>query len=208
MIPVEKERISEFDKIVELGKQGQKALNQYWLDYSLYASVEYWLMVLFLIGPLILLFFKIDRTKIFRIAFYGYSVHVFFGYEDLYGRNMGFWNYPFPVLPALPGISLDSSLIPVTFMLVYQWSINHKKNYYLYAIMTAVILSFAFKPMLVGLGLFKLYGNFHYTHLFLSYLSVLILAKLMTDFFVWMKSRPKRGDGQSTSKTERRPDST
>ncbi|WP_079504617.1 hypothetical protein [Mesobacillus jeotgali] len=185
---MEKERIKEFDKIVELGEQGQKALNQYWLDYSLYASVEYLMMVLFLVGPLILLFFKIDRTKIFRIAFFGYSIHMIFGYQDLFGRNMGYWNYPFPVIPVLPGISLDSSLIPVTFMLVYQWTINHKKNYYLYAILTAVILSFGFKPLLVGLGLFKMYEDVSYFHLFISYLSVLILAKLLTNLFVWMKN--------------------
>ncbi|CAM4031308.1 hypothetical protein [Mesobacillus thioparans] len=192
--------MNEFDKIVELGKKGQKALNQYWLDYSLYASVEYWMMVLFFAGPLILLLFKIDRTKIFRIAFYGYSVHVFFGYEDLFGRNMGYWNYPFPVIPVLPGISMDSSLIPVTFMLVYQWTLNHEKNYYLYATLTAAILSFAFKPILVALGLFKMYGNVHYFHLFLSYFSVVILAKVITDFFVWMKSHAKteQNDGSTT----------
>lgn len=186
---MEKERQVQFDKIVELGKEGQKALNDYWLEFALYTSFEYWLMVLFLVGPLILLFFTIDRSKLFRISFYGYSIHTIFGYQDLFGRNMGYWNYPFPVIPALPGISLDSSLIPVTFMLVYQWALNRKKNYYLYAILTAVILSFLFKPTLVGMGLFKMYGSVNYLHLFASYLSVLIAAKWLTNLFVWLQDR-------------------
>ncbi|WP_041964932.1 hypothetical protein [Mesobacillus selenatarsenatis] len=186
---MENERLSRFDQIVEMGKEGQKALNEYWWDFSLYTSFEYWLMVLFLVAPLILLLLKINKNKLFQILFYGYSIHMPFGYIDLYGRNMGYWNYPFPVIPVLPGISLDSSLIPIIFIFVYQSSMTSNKKYYLYATITSVILSFVFKPMLVGLGLFKMYGSINYFHLFISYVSVFIFAKVITDFFLWNKKR-------------------
>ena len=189
MINLEDVRISRFDQIVEMGKEGQKALNEYWWEFSLYTSFEYWLMVLFLVVPLVFLLFKINKNKLFQILFYGYSIHMSFGYHDLYGRNMGYWNYPFPVIPVLPGISLDSSLIPIIFMFVYQSTLNSNKKYYLYATVTSVILSFVFKPMLVGLGLFKMYGSINYFHLFLSYVSVFIFAKVVTDFFLWIKKR-------------------
>jgi hypothetical protein len=189
---MEDRRLSRFDKIVEMGKEGQEALNQYWADYALYASFEYWLMVLFLVAPLVFLLLKINKNKLFQILFYGYSVHICFGYQDLYGRNMGYWNYPFPVIPILPGISLDSSLIPVTFIFVYQATLNSNKKYYFYSTITALILAFVFKPMLVGLGLFRMYGSINYIHLFISYFSVLIFAKLLTDFFVWFKKRDRK----------------
>lgn len=139
---MENVRLARFDEIVKMGKEGQKALNQYWFDYALYTSFEYWLMVLFLVAPLILLLLKINKNKLFQILFYGYSIHMSFGYHDLFGRNMGYWNYPFPVMPVLPGISLDSSLIPIIFTFVYQSTLNSNKKYYLYATMTSVILSF------------------------------------------------------------------
>ncbi|WP_102261023.1 hypothetical protein [Mesobacillus jeotgali] len=186
---MENERLSRFDKIVEMGKEGQKALNEYWWDFSLYTSFEYWLMVLFLVVPLIILLLKINKNKLFQILFYGYSIHMPFGYIDLYGRNMGYWNYPFPVIPVLPGISLDSSLIPIIFIFVYQSSMTSNKKYYMYATITSVILSFVFKPMLVGLGLFKMYGSINYFHLFISYVFVFIFAKVITDFFLWIKKR-------------------
>ncbi|ESU31792.1 hypothetical protein G3A_14835 [Bacillus sp. 17376] len=186
---MENVRLARFDEIVKMGKEGQKALNQYWFDYALYTSFEYWLMVLFLVAPLILLLLKINKNKLFQILFYGYSIHMSFGYHDLFGRNMGYWNYPFPVMPVLPGISLDSSLIPIIFTFVYQSTLNSNKKYYLYATMTSVILSFVFKPMLVGLGLFRMYGEINYFHLFISYVSVFIFAKLVTDFFLWIKKR-------------------
>ncbi|WNF23332.1 hypothetical protein [Mesobacillus jeotgali] len=191
---MEKERLSRFDEIVNMGKEGQEALNQYWLDYALYSFFEYWLMVSFLGFPLIFLILKINKEKLFQILFFGYSVHICFGYEDLFGRNMGFWNYPIPVIPSLPGISLDSSLIPVIFIFVYQSTLNSNKKYYLYGTITAVILAFAFKPMLVGLGLFRMYGSISYYHLFFSYVSVFIFAKLMTDLFIWIKKWYRTSD--------------
>ena len=186
---MEDSRLERFDKIVKMGEEGQKALNEYWMDYALYTTFEYWFMVVLLVVPFVFLFMKINKNKLFQILFYGYSIHMCFGYQDLYGRNLGYWNYPFPVIPVLPGIILDSSLIPIIFIFVYQSTLNSNKKYYLYSITTALILSFVFKPMLVRLGLFRMYGSISYFHLFLSYLSVLIFAKLVTDLFIWIKKR-------------------
>ena len=172
-----------------MSSEGQKALNDYWKDFSLYTSLEYWMMVAFLIVPLIYLFFKIDKNKLFLIGFYGYSVHMLFGYLDLFGRNRGLWNYPFPVFPQIPGFSIDSSLVPVTFMLVYQYTLNRNKNFYIYTIVTALIFSFLFKPLLVALGLFKMYGTINYLHLFIVYLFVLLTAKFITNVFLWMQRK-------------------
>jgi hypothetical protein len=190
MVPLKNNnRIDQFDKIVKMGKESQKALIDYWKDFSLYTSFEYWLMVAFLIVPLVYLFFKMDKNKIFLIGFYGYSIHMLFAYLDLFGKNRGWWNYPFPVFPPIPGLSIDSSLVPITFMLVYQWTLNRNKNYYIYSIITALILSFLFKPFLVGLGLFKMYGNINYVHLFIVYLFVLLTAKFITNVFLWMQRK-------------------
>lgn len=186
---MEENRIKDFDQIVKMGKEGQKALNDYWVEYSIYNSFEYWFMVMLFIVPLIVLFFKIDKRKLFFMGFYGYSIHMLFGYIDLYNKNSGVLNYPFPMIPAVPGISLDSSFVPVTFMLVYQWTLNHKKNYYVYTVLTSAVLAFVFKPLLIGLGLFKLYGSTNYFFLFICYLIVIILAKVITDVFLWTERK-------------------
>lgn len=184
-----KNQIQEFDKIVKMIKEAQHALNDYWLELALYTSLEYWLMVSFLILPLVYLFFKIDKSNIFFIGFYGYSVHVVFGYIDLFSKHSGFLNYPFPVIPMLPGLSLDSSFVPVLFMLVYQWTLKHKKNYYVYMVITSGFLSFIFKPIMAGIGLIRLYGNTNYLHLFIGYLIVITIAKFFTDVFLWIEKK-------------------
>ena len=38
---MEATRLERFDKIVEMGKEGQVALNEYWKDFSLFYSFEY-----------------------------------------------------------------------------------------------------------------------------------------------------------------------
>lgn len=182
-------RIVQFDKAIKMRKESTEAVVNNWKNFALYASFEYWIMVIFLVVPLIILFFKIDKNKIFLISFYGYSIHILFAYIDIYGINSGLWGYPFQVIPTLPSLSIDSSLVPVTFMLVYQWTLNNKKNYYIYSIITALIFSFVFKPVLVSMGLFRMYGNINYIHLFIGYLFVLLLAKFITNVFLWIKKK-------------------
>ncbi|WP_342043838.1 CBO0543 family protein [Bacillus sp. OTU2372] len=181
--------MDRFDKIVKMGKHTTEELTDYWMDYELYASLEYWMMVTLLVVPLLILFFKIDKNKIFLIGFYGYSFHLIFGYLDLYGKHNGLWNYPFPLIPAIPGFAIDGSLVPVAFMLVYQWTLNNNKNYYLYSFITALIFSFIIKPILVQLELFKLYENIKYFHLLIGYIFVLLTAKFITNVFLWTQKK-------------------
>lgn len=189
MIILSDSRIEKFDKTVKMKNEATDALTDYWHEFLLYFSLEYWMMITILFVPLIVLFFRIDKNKIFLIGFYGYSVHVVFAYIDIFGQNNGRWNYPFPILPVLPGLAIDSSLVPITYMLIYQWTLNNHKNYYVYSIIAALIFCFIFKPLLVALGLFKMYGNTNYLHLFIGYLIVLLAAKFITNVFLWTQKK-------------------
>ncbi|MCM3116074.1 hypothetical protein M3610_12285 [Neobacillus sp. MER 74] len=189
MIKLSDPRIIQFDKAVKLREESTNAFIDYWRDHALYTSLEYWIMVALLVVPLIFLVFKIDKSKLFLIGFYGYSIHVLAAYIDLFAINSGKWNYPFPLIPFLPSISIDSSIVPVTFMLVYQWTLNHKKNFYVYSTITAVFFSLVFKPLLAGLGLFRMYGNMNYFYLLIIYVLGFIAAKMITNVFLWLQKK-------------------
>jgi hypothetical protein len=142
------------------------------------------MLVSLLLVPLILLVFKIDKSKVFLVVFFGYSVHVFSFYINLIGVNMGIWNYPIQVVSWLPSLSFDSSLVPVTFMLVYQWTLNNKKNYFIFALITSIVFSFIIEPIFVNMDLFKLYGNINYLHRLIGYVILSFNAKFITDLFL------------------------
>ena len=182
-------RIIQFDKAVKLRKESTDAFLDYWRDHALYTSLEYWIMVAILIVPLIFLVFKIDKSKMFLIGFYGYSIHMLAAYIDLFAINSGKWNYPFSLLPFLPSLSIDTSIVPVTFMLVYQWTLNYKKNFYVYSTITAGFFSFIFKPILAGLGLFRMYGNMNYFYLLIIYILGFLTARMITNVFIWLQKK-------------------
>jgi hypothetical protein len=66
MVSLENNRIEQFDKIVKSIKEARKDFIDYWIDYSIYTSFEYWMVLSLFIAPLIVLFFKIDKNKIFH----------------------------------------------------------------------------------------------------------------------------------------------
>jgi len=177
------DHLREFDKILYGRKENTDSLINYWIDYSNPSTWQFWVLVAVLLVPLLILYFKIDKSKVFLIGFYGYNVHVFFTFIDIFGINRGYWHYPYQVIPALPSISLDTSLVPVAFMLIYQWTLNNHKNYYIFAILTAAIFAFIFKPVLVSIDLFRMYGKINYFHLFIGYVVVLLIAKFITWLF-------------------------
>lgn len=182
-------RVEQFDKIVKTIGDGYKALIEYWREWSLYTTFEFWFMVLLFIAPLVFVLIKIDKNKIFLIGFYGYSIHMTLGYLDMVGRNLGFWNFPFPLIPALPGLALDSSIVPVTFMMVYQWTLNRNKNYYLYSFLTAAFFAFIFKPLMEAIGILKLYGKVNYFHLLIVYVASFLLSRFITNVFLWLQKK-------------------
>jgi hypothetical protein len=177
-------RIDQFNKAVELRKKSTEKILEYWVDYSIFTTLEFWILLAMLIVPLIVLILKIDRTKIFLIGFYGYSVHIASFYTNLLGVNLGLWNYPIQLIPPLPSFALDSSLVPVTFMLGYQWTINKKKNYYLTIAIISACFAFIFEPLLVKMQLIMLYGKMSHFYSFVIYFVLGLFAKFVANVFL------------------------
>ena len=88
-------------------------------------------------------------------------------------------------------MSLDGALVPVAFMLVYQWTLNKKKNFYLYAIALSAIFSFGLKPLLVSVNLFGLNKGMNYFYLFLLYCLMFLISKFITNFFLKLQNKVK-----------------
>lgn len=155
----------------------------YWHTYSDAGTWQFWVVVGVFIIPLLALVFLLDRQKAFRIGFFGLIIHVTATYIDLYGTTHRMWEYPYKIAPFPPvSFGLDASLIPVSYMLLYQWTIRQKKNYYLFSILLSVAFALLFKPLISWLGLFKLV-EWNYFQLLLLYIIAGLIGKWMTDLF-------------------------
>ncbi|MFD0694819.1 CBO0543 family protein [Paenibacillus sp. GCM10027628] len=165
----------------------------YWQQFSNFSTWQFWFNLAFLLIPLIVLWFCMDRKKAFQIGFYGFNIHVLATYIDIYGERNHYWGFPFKIIPYLPtSVSLDASMAPVSFMLLYQWTINHKKNYYLASLALSAIFAFVIKPILSSINLFHLYNGMNYFYLFLLYYFASVIAKLVTDLFNHFQTESKK----------------
>lgn len=176
---IEKIRKTEFE-------QSERWLD-YWQTYSHYYTWQFWLVLAMFVVPLIILILFIDRKKIFHLGFYGYSVHIFFAIIDAFGGLRGLWVYPYKLFPILPSnVSLDASFVPVTYILLYQYILNKGKNYYIWMLLLCLLFAFLFKPLLVGIGLFRFGGRENFFMLFAGYVTVALISKWITDIFIFL----------------------
>ncbi|MCT2537078.1 hypothetical protein NC661_06095 [Aquibacillus koreensis] len=184
-----KEQEERLDEILTLQEKVVSMWLDYWKNFSNAGTVPFWIIVLMLVVPLVLIYFKIDRTKAFQIGFYGFNIHTWFTYSDAIAMRTGYVYYPFQAIPIMPvNFALDASLVPVTFMLVYQWCINNDKNVLLYGIVTSAVFSFVVKPVMVVWDLIQLDNGMNYFYLFLNYLAILLLAIVLTKVFIYFKT--------------------
>jgi len=180
------------DEITALEEKVSTLTNHYWRTFSNADTWQFWLLLALLVLPLVALYILIDRKKAFHLGFFGFNVHVWFHYIDIYGFTHGLWSYPYKVIPFLPSsVTLDTAFIPVIFMLVYQWTINNKKNYYIYLTGLCFFLSFLFKPTMVAFGLFQFYKGINYFHLLAGYITVMLISRAITNVFLYFQQHPK-----------------
>lgn len=186
-------QIKYIEKIKQLELQHAHEWWHYWLNYSSFTHWRFWVVFALLTLPLVALLFLMDKRKSLQIGFFGYSVHVFFTYIDAFGASKGYWFYPYKVFPVLPSsFSLDVSFVPVSYMLVYQWTLTHQKNYYVYMFGLSVVFSFIIKPIMEALRLFQFDKGANFVYLLLGYIAVGVIAKMITDFFLFLQKKAKR----------------
>lgn len=182
------EQLEELKRLDKLQKDLTSGWIKYWDQYSSYNDWHFWLLVVLAILPLVVLFFYIDRRKMFYLGFFGFNVHIWHSYVDVATVQLGMWTFPYKLIPIFPiSFAFDASFIPVTFMLVYQWTLNHNKNFYLYSTIPAFFFGFIAKPILVAIDITKPGegggGLKAYLILFISHLIISYVSKWITDFF-------------------------
>ncbi|QIZ67801.1 hypothetical protein [Geobacillus subterraneus] len=160
-------------------------LQSYWNDYSSVGTWPFWLIFAFLIAPLGLLVFTVDRKRIFEIFFFGYTVHVLWTYAYIALENAMYLSPRYFLTPFLPfALNITASVLPVGFLLLYQYCTNHNKNFYLYTILLSAIFAFGLASLEQWLGLLELHRGLREFHLFLIDLIIVFIAYGATRFLV------------------------
>jgi hypothetical protein len=188
-ILMEEKQIEYLHKIRSMAEELSSLQMEYWKLFSNLGTWQFWLVTLMLILPLIALFFLMDKNRALLLGFFGLNYHVWFAYVNSFGISLGLWEYPYQLMTFIPSFSLDAALVPVSFILLYQWTLNNKKNIYFYAFILSALFAFIIKPIMVKMHLFHMYKGVNYFHLFLFYVAFFIVSKLITNLFIYLQGR-------------------
>lgn len=195
------------NKLIKEQQEGGVQWLKYWQEFSAFDTWQFWFHVVMFVSPLIILYFAMDWKRALQLGFYGFNVHAWFAYIDDFGSTQGLWTYPYKMIPFIAhSVGMDASLVPVLFILVYQWTIKNNKNYYLYTLLLSLFLSFILKPIFVMHNLFKFNAWVNYFHLFLGYIVILTLSKVITDIFLrFQKNAEEKGNKVATGTRKKGP---
>lgn len=182
------QQIKQLEQINNLQHKLTNASVDYWRYFSGLYSWQFWFLLALLLSSLTLLYFFIDRRKILQIGFFGFNVHVWLTKLDELAITNGLWSFQYKLIPYLnSSFSVDAAFAPVALMLVYQWTLNKKKNYYLYTTVLCLFISFLFRPSLATFGIFHVTKGIYYFLVFLELIIVMLISKVITNLFLYFQ---------------------
>lgn len=138
-----------FDMIYEARSILHNLILAKWLSQDVF-SVRWWGIVAFIIASYIVVFLLLDKRRFTQILLFGSLMSVSITTYDLFGANFELWGYNVRLLPVIPGVFLyDYTVIPLYYMLIYQYSSNWKTFLALNSTLAAFI-GLIFFPALVS----------------------------------------------------------
>ncbi|QKY70802.1 hypothetical protein [Lentibacillus sp. CBA3610] len=182
-----------YDEILKQKEQLQNLLQEHWELYSSMDTWFFWFNLATIIIPLIILYFLIDRRRLFEICFYGYTAHILWLNTDIVLSNNNYLTHPHSISHILPqGFTITAVLFPVVFMLLYQYCTNNEKNFYLYAIIVSIIFACGAGGISGFVDLLRMHKGMNFFYLTLIDIVIAFIALWATKLFQRIKHRTKQ----------------
>lgn len=171
-----------YEQILNIAKEHWQLQYQHWL-YDDFRKWTWWLQLVVGIIPLLIWWKIVDRKRLLEIIVYGLLVNVTSIILDTLGYATVIWDYPDRFLPALPSIiPIDVVVVPVTFMIVYQYC-NTWKSFVTVITGIALLYAFVAEPLMVALNLYTLI-HWKYIYSFPIYIVMAVVLRMLTKYFV------------------------
>lgn len=167
------------DQIIALQEELSRLDRQYWKENVLWTP-NWWFLVGVSIIPWVVWLFLADKKRLKQILIMGAIVLILATVADDIGAEHNVWVYPYKLLPAEPRLDpVDVSLIPVCYMLVYQY-FRSWKAYLAVMVVSSAAAAFLVEHLFVYLQIYVLL-EWRYIYSFPIYTAIGVAAKLAAD---------------------------
>lgn len=181
-----------WNRIYEKREELNSLLSSYWNEYSHMGTWQYWLVFALLIAPLIVLYFTVDRKRIFELFFFGYTVHLLWTYADIFLERNNLFVHTYFLTSHLPiPLNMTASALPVAFLLLYQYCTHANKNFYLYTLLLSAVFAFGFATFEEFLGLVEFRKGMNQFYVFLIDIAIVFFAYWFTRFVLRLKGEAR-----------------
>jgi hypothetical protein len=141
------------EQLAQMTKELTQARIENWLATD-FLTWQWWVILATFVIPWIVFYYIADRKQLPKLLLYGTFLMLLIITLDLVGFELGIWYYPFKLLPVGPLTAyIDVSPLPIIYMLEYQ-CFPSWKDFVKVSIVTGLVFSFCFEPILVALGLY------------------------------------------------------
>lgn len=181
--------ILPIEQMAEMSRTLTQARIENWLGHE-FGSWRWWVLLALLVLPWFVWYKSADRKRLPEIVLFGLVVMVFTITLDELGFELSLWSYPVDVIPIFPRLtSVDYSVVPVVFMLIYQFFPDWK-GFFQALVAVAAVFSFVVEPVIVKLGFYVLI-KWTYWASFIIYIPMGLLARWITRQFADAERRAR-----------------
>lgn len=116
-----------------------------WLVYD-FLTWQWWMLVVFLVVPWIIWYLLVKRDTLMEAFLFGTITMIITKFLDVVGLQFSFWEYPIELIPVIPrGFPFDISMVPVAYMLLFQY-FKTWKTFIVAQIIMAAMFAFIGEP--------------------------------------------------------------
>lgn len=179
-----------WEEMFKKGEELNSLIISYWNDYSNTGTWQFWTVVALFVIPLVILYFTVDRKRIFELFFFGYTVHLLWTYTDMVIERYGYFVHTYFLSPFFPFASnMNAAALPVAFLLLYQYCTNRSRNFHLYTLILSAAFAFGFTSIEEGLGLLEFRKGMNYFYVFIIDVVIAYIAFWFTRIIIKLKER-------------------
>jgi hypothetical protein len=177
-------------EITQLEMKLTHARIENWLREDLF-TWQWWLLVAVLVLPWFLWWRLVDKKRLTEIFILGTMILIAVSYMDAVLSELGLWSYKYEIIPLWPRlISADFTVLPVTYMLIYQYCGPWKK-YIIALVAVAAFYAFGAETLLKWLDFYHP-EKWEHIYSFPIYIALGMLARWQLQVLLAVQQRARQ----------------
>jgi hypothetical protein len=157
-----------------------------WVEYEVF-TWNWWILTSLFIFPWLIWAKLAKRESIVEALLFGSIITIATTLFDLIGEQLGAWAYPTVFIPVMPrGLVFDLSMVPVAYMLIYQYFVSWK-SFLIALVIMAILYAFIGEPFANWAEL-VFYKKWHYIGSFCYYITAGVVTRLVVTRLISLKN--------------------